>query len=197
MPQGSPRPHAETTRVTARGIPGALALGLLASLIAHTALYGGDHAMGGAYHEILIQFVSVGCGGFLVVLAALAWTGSGATADGSVLAARLTEKVPGVPVLAASAGLWFALGERIEPRHADAGLAVTLVVVFAAAWSLLTLVRWGVRRLAGAVIAISRAPHAERSFLWIRHLQPAPIPRRSPLLRRRFARPPPIANNCA
>ncbi|MGA8534841.1 MAG: hypothetical protein WB615_12105, partial [Candidatus Tumulicola sp.] len=70
----------------------------------------------------------------------------------------------------------------------------TLAVVAAAAWALLALARWSVRLLADAVIAISRQPFASRSPVWIRQLQPAPIARRSPLQRRRFARPPPTAN---
>jgi hypothetical protein len=183
--------------VSVRRIPGALALGLLASLVAHTALYGGDHAMGGAYHATLVQLASTGCGGLVVFLGALAWTGWRHVADGSVLAARLASRLPGIGSLAAAAGFWFLLGERVEPRHADAGFLLTVAVVIAAAWALLALARWGVRLLAGAVIAITRSPYAERAARWIRQLRPAPIARRSPLLRRRFARPPPIANACA
>ncbi len=180
--------------MTLREIPGALALGLLASLIAHTALYGGDHAMGGAYHTVLLELAATGCAGFAVALAALAWTGSGKAADGSVLAARLTSRLPGFASLAVSAGLWLAIGERVEASHADAGLFATVAALIIAAVALLTLTRWLVRRLAGAVIVIARSPFAERPLLWVRHLQPAPIARRSPVLRRRFARPPPIAN---
>jgi hypothetical protein len=179
--------------VTVREIPGALALGLFASLIAHTALFGGGHAMGGAYHDLLVQLASASCLGFALVLGALAWSGSRETADGSVLAARLAGRVPGIAPLVTAAGLWFALGERLEARHADPGLLVSLAVVAATAGAILALVRLGVRRLAGAVIAISRSPFAERASIRVRLLQPAPIARRSPLLRRRFARPPPIA----
>jgi len=179
--------------VTVRGIPGALALGLLASLIAHAALYGRDHAMGGAYHDILIQLASAGAGGFMALLGALIWTGWRRAADGSVLAARLTSRLPGLAPLAAGTGFWFAVGERIEPRHADAGFVLTVAVVVAAAWAVLALARRGVRLLAGAIIAILRSPFAQRAPGWIRRPRPAPIARRSPLLRRRFARPPPIA----
>ncbi len=180
--------------MTLREIPGALTLGLLASLIAHTALFGGGHAMGGAYHDALVQLAGAGCGGFVLALAALAWTGSRRAADGSVLSARLATRLPALPSLVASAGAWFAIGERIEGRHADAGLLATITVVVLAAAAVLAIGRWLVRRLAGAVIAVSRSPFAERPLIWVRHLQPAPIARRSPLLRRRFARPPPIAN---
>lgn len=33
--------------------PGALALGLPAALLAHTVVFGGDHSLGGAYHQAL------------------------------------------------------------------------------------------------------------------------------------------------
>ncbi|MGA8535756.1 MAG: hypothetical protein WB615_16740, partial [Candidatus Tumulicola sp.] len=108
--------------MTVRGIPGALALGLLASLLAHAALYGGHHAMGGAYHDALSELAGAGGAGFAVLLAALAWTGSRVAADGSILAARLGSRLPAIGPVAAAAGLWFALAERIEPRHGDAGL---------------------------------------------------------------------------
>ncbi len=150
--------------------------------------------MGGAYHDVLVQLAGAGCGGFALVLAALAWSGSRRAADGSVLSARLATRLPGLPSLVASTGAWFAIGERIESRHADAGLLATVAVVVLAAAAVLAIGRWLVRRLAGAVITASRSPFAERPLLWVHHLQPVPMNRRSPLLGRRFARPPPIAN---
>jgi hypothetical protein len=180
--------------VTVRRIPGALALGLLASLLAHSVLYGSDHAMGGAYHDLLVQLATAGCSAFVLLFAALAWCGATRVADGSVLAARLAAKLPTPAALVASTGLWFALGERIEPQHAEAGLFLTLVVVAAIAVLLFALARWGVRSLARVVIAIARLPFAACSAHWIRCLEPVPVVHRSPQLRRRFARPPPIAN---
>lgn len=183
--------------MTLREIPGALALGLLASLLAHTALYGGEHAMGGAYHELLVEIAGAGSFGFVALLAALAWTGSRAASDGSILAARLNSRLPGLGPLAASAATWFALGEHVEPSHSGTGLLFVGVFLIAAAWLLRTLARGVVRLLAGAVIAISRSPFTARGPVWVRSARRAPIARRSPSLRRRFARPPPIANACA
>ncbi len=54
-PQVSPCRAIERTHVTLRKVPGALALGLLASLAAHATLFGGEHAMGGGYHALLMQ----------------------------------------------------------------------------------------------------------------------------------------------
>jgi hypothetical protein len=183
--------------VTLRGIPGALVLGLLASLVAHSALYGGGHAMGGAYHAWFLELATAGCLGLLASIAALAWTGSRAVADGSVLAARLSERLPNGWAAFSAAGAWFALGERIETRHADPSLLVTALVLALAAWAVVTLARCCIRLLAGAAIAVARSAFAQRSPQWIRLAAPAPIARRSPLLRRRFARPPPVANACA
>lgn len=183
--------------MTLRGIPGALVLGLLASLVAHSALYGGGHSMGGAYHAWFLDLAAAGCFGLLASIAALAWTGSRAAADGSVLAARLGERLPGCWAVFAATGLWFALGERIETRHADASLLAVVAVLALAAWAALTFARWCVRVLAGAVVAIARTAFAARLPQWLRRSLPAPIVLRSPLLRRRFARPPPVANACA
>ena len=180
--------------MTLREIPGALALGLLASLVAHTALYGGDHVVGGAYHSLLFELATAGAGAFVALLAALAWTGSRLAAQGSVLSARMGSRLPGLGPLIASTGLWFSLIERAESDHWAAGILVTVVCLVAAAWSLLMLARGAARLLAGAVIAIFRAPSAARTPAWLRAEPPRPLARRSPPLRRRFARPPPIAN---
>lgn len=183
--------------MTLRGIPGALGLGLLASLIAHSALYRGDHAMGGAYHGALVELAVAGVIGFVAVLGALAWSGARAIADGSVLAARLRPLVPHPGVLALATALWFGLGERIEPHHADVGLVPTLIAVALAAFAVLTVARWCVRLLAASAIAFGRSRFARRTPRWVRRAASAPIARRTPPLRRRFARPPPVCNACA
>ena len=183
--------------MTLRGIPGALVLGLLASLVAHSALYGGGHAMGGAYHSWFLELATAGCFGLLASIAALAWTGSRAAADGSVLAARLSQCLPTGWMVLGAAGLWFALGERIEARHADPNVIITAAVLAVAVWIVSAVARWCVRFLARAAIAIGRAAFAQRSPQWLRRSAPPPMERRSPLLRRRFARPPPVANACA
>ena len=116
-----------------REFPGALALGLLASLGAHTALYGSSHEMGGAFHSELVTVAVAALGGLLVAFGALAWTGSRHAADGSVLAARLTGRLPGLaPVLVATA-LCFALGERLEPAHAATAFWPLVAAIVASA----------------------------------------------------------------
>jgi hypothetical protein len=183
--------------MTLRGLPGALALGLLASLVAHATLFGGEHAMGGAYHALLLQAAAAACVGLLATFCALAWAGAGQVADGSVLARRLTDRLPGFAPLVAASGGWFALIEALEPHHAEAPLLATLLCLVVAAWLLLAAARGVTRAIAKAAIAVARTPFSPRVPVWTRRVRPAPLVRRSPLLRRRFARPPPIANACA
>lgn len=178
-----------------REFPGALALGLLASLGAHTALYGSSHEMGGAFHSELVTVALAALGGLLVAFGALAWTGSRHAADGSVLAARLTGRLPGLaPVLIATA-LCFVAGERLEPEHAAAALWPLVAAIAASASLLLALARAAIKALAGAIVAIARPAYATRTPFWLRRAVPVFAVAPAPSLRRRFARPPPAAND--
>ena len=94
-PKVSPQARLEKTLVTLRKVPAALALGLLASMLAHGGLYGGEHAMGGGYHAALVQMALAGAVGLFLFFGLLAASGKNAVVDGSVLAARLLERLPG------------------------------------------------------------------------------------------------------
>lgn len=181
-----------------RKVPGALALGLLASLGVHMALYGGDHAIGGGYHALLVQVALGSLLSLLVGLAALAWNASRLTGDGTILATRLTERLPGVAALAAAATFWFGVAEAIEPHHAGAPPLAILLALAAVAWIVRQLAVFAVALLARVVFAIVRLAFSPRAPAWApRQKRPAP---RRPLFgtRRRFARPPPILSpNCA
>jgi hypothetical protein len=180
--------------VKVREFPGALALGLLASLGAHTALYGSSHEMGGAYHEEFITMALAALGGFLVAFGALAWTGSRHSADGSVLAARLLHRLPGIaPVLVATA-LCFAAGERLEPQHAGASVWALVAAIVASAWLVVFLTRTAIKALAEAVVIFSAPGYAQRKPMWLRRSAPVFAVAPAPSLRRRYARPPPAAN---
>jgi hypothetical protein len=180
--------------VKVREFPGALALGLLASLGAHTVLYGGGHEMGGAYHEEFITMALAALGGFLVAFGALAWTGSRHAADGSVLAARLLRRLPGIaPVLVATA-LCFAAGERLEPQHASVSAWALVAAIVASAWLLVFLARGAIKALAQAVVIFSTPGYAQRKPIWLRRAAPVFAVATAPSLRRRYARPPPAAN---
>jgi hypothetical protein len=181
--------------VKVREFPGALALGLLASLGAHTALYGSSHEMGGAYHEEFITMALAALGGFIVAFGALAWTGSRHSADGSVLAARLLRRLPGIaPVLIATA-IFFAAGERLEPQHAASSLWALIAAIVASAWLLVFVARAAIKALAQAVVIFSTPGYAQRKPIWLRRSVPVFGVAPAPSLRRRYARPPPAASD--
>jgi len=184
--------------VSLRKVPGALALGLLASLGAHTALYGGDHAIGGGYHALLVQVAVGGVLSLLVGLAALAWSASRLTGDGTILATRLNERLPGLAALGTAAAFWFGVAEAIEPHHAGAAPLAILLALAAVAWIVRQIAVFAVTLLARVVFAIARLAFSTRTPSWApRQRRAAP---RRPLFgtRRRFARPPPILSpNCA
>jgi hypothetical protein len=177
--------------VTLRTLPGALVLGLLASLAAHTAVYGSGHLVGGSYHDLLLAQAALGVAGMLALAAALAWAGAKHIADGSVLAARLTERLPALRGLAPVTAGWFLLIEHLEPRHGGApALSISVCLLLAAAL-LLALARGFLGLLAAAVFAVFQSRHAMRVPEW--RVYGAPVPRRTrpAFAGRRFVRPPP------
>jgi hypothetical protein len=179
--------------VTLRKVPGALALGLLASLAAHAALYGGGHAMGGAYNAAIVQAAFAGTLALLLGFAALAWSASGGAADGSVVAARLRQVIPGITAILAAALLWYAAAEALEPHHGGAPGLAALPLLVLTAWISRQLARWAAETLAHAVIAVTRLSFSPRTPSWNRPSHVRIAPRRPRGARRRFARPPPIA----
>jgi hypothetical protein len=178
--------------VTLRKVPAVLALGLLASILAHGGLYGGEHAMGGSYHLLLLQAALAGGVGMLVFFGSLAATGANAAVNGSVVAARLAERLPGYGSLLLAAGAWYAVAECLEPHHAAASLLAVPLSLAAASWLVALLSRGVLAVLAGAVIAAWRAAFSPRAAEWLRRLQSPRPTRRILWTRRRFARPPPI-----
>jgi hypothetical protein len=181
------------TNVTLRKVPGALALGLVASLGAHAALYGGGHTLGGAYHALILEMAFAATLGFVALVAGLAWAQSGSSTDGSVLAARLRERLPGAGGVIAAAAAWYTTIEGIEAHHAGAPIVALLVALAAASYAVLHLAHAMTAALSRAAITISRAGFSPRTPAWRRRARPRPIARRLFLTRRRFARPPPIA----
>jgi hypothetical protein len=191
-PKVSPRHTLEEDYVTLRKVPGVLALGLLASLAAHGALYRGEHAMGGSYHSLLVQAAAALSVSLLVLFGALAWSGSRA-ADGSVLAARLRDRLPNAFWILSAAAFWYTAAEAVEPHHVPASPVVVLVSLTIAAWVVLFLARGIIGALARAAIALLRSPFSPRAPSWRRRPRLQPKRRRAPRAYRRFVRPPPIA----
>jgi hypothetical protein len=182
--------------VAPRKVPGALALGLLASLVAHGGLYGGGHSMGGDYHALLIQLALAGGLSLAGFYGLLAWDGARAAVNGSVLAVRLAARLPGLGPLLASATVWYAAAELVEGHHAGISW-IAAAVVLAASWLIQRLSRFALTVLAGAIVAVFGSRFAPRTPSWARFtLFARPV---RPILwaRRRFARPPPIGDCCA
>lgn len=190
--QVSPRCRLEKSIVTLRKVPATLTLGLLASLAAHTALFGQGHAMGGGYHAALVQTALAGALCLLAFFGALAWNGSAGTADGSVVAARLRARLPGAASLFAATLLWYGAAETLEPHHAPVSMIVAILALAGIAWLLLRLANAIVTIVAGAVIAVRSTPFAPRAIPRSRRPRTHLVPRRAPFARRRFARPPPV-----
>jgi hypothetical protein len=181
----------ELARVKLRKVPGCIVLGLLAAMAAHAALY--QHAMGGAYHALVLQIAQTAALGFVALVGALAWTQSESAPDGSVLAARLCERLPGVGSVVASAAALYLAIEAIEPHHAGAPVIALLGALAAASYVVLHLARAISGGFARAVFAISRKSFLPRAPAWRRRSRGRLIPRPSFVARRRFARAPPVA----
>jgi hypothetical protein len=174
-------------------LPGALALGLVAALLAHTAAYGGSHAMGGVYHGALLGLSEIAVVFSTVAALAMAWSGARRVANGSVLAARLRDFLPGWTPIAASALGWFVLAEHLEPHHAEAPLLVLGALLAFASWLVLAVARGLLAVLARAAVTARRCHAVQLAHLWVRRVSESPLPHIILRSKYRYARPPPIA----
>lgn len=147
--------------------------------------------MAGDYHGLLLQAAVGSALGLLAFFALCAWNGASA-ADGSILAARLAQRLPGFLPISTAAALWYAAAEFAEPSHAAASW-IAVAFFLAAGSALLRLL--GLAALAvfaEAVIAVFGTPFAPRAPSWLARTRTARPVRRILWARRRFARPPPI-----
>ncbi len=177
-----------------RDLPGAAILGLLASVLAHTAAYGSGHAMGGGYHDALLGGAALAALVALAIAVSVAWTCAGSIPDGTVVGARLRSLMPSWPAVLVGATAWFALGEHVEPHHEAVAPLIIVAALAFAAWSVLVCARALVAFLSAIVIAIRTTAFAELAHERPQRLRFFPPLSRS-LLRaqRRYARPPPVA----
>jgi hypothetical protein len=174
-------------------LPGTLALGLIAALLAHAAAYGGSHAMGGAYHGVLLDLSEIAVALSIVIASAMAWSGARKVANGSVLAARLRDCLPGWIPIAGSASGWFVLAEHLEPHHAEAPLLLLGVLLACASWFVLVLARGLLAVLAGAAVAVRKRYAVRLALLCVQRVSESPLPYIVLRSKYRYARPPPIA----
>ncbi len=173
-----------------RQLPGALILGLLASLAAHAAGFGEGHTEAGAYHNVLSILAFAGAGGALVAAVCAAFGNLGTCAQGTILAARLCTWIPGSGAVALAGGVWFSFIESLEPAHGPASFFIIALAMLLAALTLRGLAVLTARLLATCAIAIARIATAPRVVFFIRcYAAPAIV---TPHLARRIVtRPPP------
>ena len=178
--------------MTLRQLPGALILGLLASLVAHAAGFGGSHTEAGAYHELLSTLAFAGSGAALVAAICAAFGNIGTCAQGTILATRLCTWIPSAGAVALAGGLWFAFIESLEPAHGPASFIIIALAMLVAALALRGLAVLSARVLATCVIAIARIATAPRIVFFARRYS-APAIVTPHVARRIVTRPPPRA----
>jgi hypothetical protein len=176
--------------VKSRKLPGVIALGLLVSLLAHAAVYGGSHALGGSYDDLFQGLALAGVIGFVALVAQLAWAGR-ECCMGSVLASRLASVLPPLLPLAIAGGAWFAFGELIEGRHASAAVWIIALAVIAAAALVRYLAGLSIRAIAAIAIAGLERLFAPRLPQFVRLFEEPVRAHDDAHLAQRFARPPP------
>ena len=173
-------------------MPGALALGLLASVLGHSAAFGSQHEMGGAYHETLVALLTSSLGVAALAVIFLAVAGAKTVQEGSVLAARLCVFVPGIPLLTATSCAWYQFFESVEGAHRQAPFLVVAAMLVAAVLAVHGIVRWFIAFVAALVFCIVSNAFDSRGRCWTRQIDhPLPV-QFDVALRRRFARPPPV-----
>jgi hypothetical protein len=176
-------------------MPGAIALGFLASLFTHAVLFGNGHSVGGTLHEVVLQGAAATAAALVFAWVALAWNGR-RTADGSILAARLMAGLPAWPGIAVCATGWYAIIEHAEAAHADPSIGLVIAALVAAAAVISSFAKALARSIALVVVAVFAAAFRPRTIA-VRRVARRVVRPSTPALRRRYARPPPIASPCA
>jgi hypothetical protein len=174
-----------------RRLPGALGIGLLASLLAHAVSFGESHVQGGAFHAVFSWLGYAAILGFVMAGTVSAFGGAARCQSGSLLASRLSELVPGRAALLLSAIGWFVLGESLEPAHAPAPLALILAAILLVALALQAAARLLLRAIALVAVAIHSHRFAARRPRWVALQSQSALLPTAPHLRRRACRAPP------
>jgi hypothetical protein len=175
----------------ARELAGAAALGLVASLLAHTAIFGRGHIMGAAYHQVLLGLAGLALTALVGSAVSLAWSAAGRISAGSVLAVRLRSVLPRWPMLCFATAAWLLSIEAVEPRHDPAPIALLLAAIVLASLLVLATVRALLSILASIAIAVRSTKFADRAPSWPARFVSTPRARRLHRARRLYARPPP------
>lgn len=175
-----------------RELPGALILGLLASLLAHTASYGDGHIAGGQYHDALASLALAGGVGFAASLALFGWLNARRMAEGSIVAARLRRHLPSPAAVCAIATVCFAGIEALETApHAQTPSGLIVLALVVASWAICALARFMVGTLAGIAVQLVARGSALRRPAFVRRAAARVRVMGTLYAFRRFARPPP------
>jgi len=174
------------------GWTGAVLLGLPVALVAHAAIYGNEHLVGGSAHALLTEgaLVLAALAGIAALAACL--LSSRSAQSGSVLAARFAAYLPDwLPLVLCALG-WFLGIERCE--SASFGFDPS-TLVWLAIFAFLG--ARGARAAARAVAALAvtwfaPARSARDGIGSVRLAYAAPLVASRGHARRRFARPPPF-----
>lgn len=178
-----------------RRFPGALALGLLVAILAHTVLYGNDHAIGGSYNAILRALATMAVTAFIAFWLAFCLMSRGRLCQGSVLKAGISAVLPSLSGLSAAAFGWFWLAESLEDGHAWAPRGWIILALLASSALVRLLAFAALRALAKVAFAIECGGFKGRSPAWV--LTAARPNLSEPLAQvlRLFSRPPPTRFN--
>jgi hypothetical protein len=175
-----------------RRVPGALCLGLLAAFLAHIAVYGGSHAMGGTYAETLRLLAITTTLAAGTAWLATGWAGHGRLCNGTVIVARMARLLPSTPSVAIAAVGWFSLAESIEGSHGDASIIVLAGALLFASLVVGKVAKIGLRVVAEIVFGMRWRSFIPRLPSWTPiDLCPAFV-QQDAIKRHYFARPPPI-----
>jgi hypothetical protein len=176
-----------------RRLPAALGLSLPAALLAHLATFGNQHAAGGASHGALLALGASLVAGALTAGWLLAWSGTKATADGSVLAERLGRFVPSFVQLLVAVWATFGMIEWLEPQHGQLLAPLVLPALAITVWLARVVVVGLLRVLAAIAVAIASGELRAPAPFALRFIDATPLAVRAPLRGRLVARAPPIA----
>jgi hypothetical protein len=175
-----------------RRLPGALALGLLAALLAHAFVYGDTHAMGGSYDAALQALGTTGAMGLTAFWLAICVASRGKFCQGSVLTAGIGALLPSLSATYAASLGWFWLAESVEGGHAWAPTGCILFALFLAAALTRLLATAALRALAKIAVLWDSGGFRKRAPFRIpvveRLIAGVPVVRALRL----FSRPPPI-----
>ena len=176
----------------ARQLPGALCLGLLAAFVAHIAVYGAGHTMGGSFGEALRLLAVTTTIAAAIAWLAMGWASRGRLCDGTVIAARMERLFPSVPAITVAAVGWFALAESIEDSHAGASIAILAGSLLLASFFVGKIARLALRAVSATVFGTQRRRFHPRLPIWAA-IERISVPvYRMAVERHHLARPPPV-----